>query len=244
VKKTSIALFLAAFFSGHVYAGAADYVYTPAAEYGEREIDFKFGTAKDQDSTRERVTSLGFGYGAAEYWFTEIYLKRESAGSEGVSIAELENKFQLTETGKYPVDLGLIMEIEAPLNKNNPYELKLGPLFQTDFNKLQLNANLLFERKLGQEQPGEHHITEIGYQWQVKYRWLQAFEFGLQGFGDMGNWGRWQVSEEQSHKMGPAIFGKIGLGGKQAIKYNAALLFGVGDTAPDHTFRMQAEYEF
>jgi hypothetical protein len=244
MKKTSIALFLGALFCDHVYAGPADYVYTPAAEYGEREIDFKFGTAKAQDGTREQVTSLGLGYGATEYWFTEIYLKRESAGSEGVSIAEWENKFQLTETGKYPVDLGLIMEIEAPLNKNNPYELKLGPLFQTDFDKLQLNANLLFERKFGQEESGEHYVTEIGYQWQVKYRWLQTFEFGLQGFGEMGKWDHWEDSDEQSHKLGPAIFGKIGLGGKQAIKYNAALLFGVSDAAPDHTFRMQAEYEF
>ena len=244
MKKTRIALFLGTLFCGHVYAGPADYVYTPAAEYGEREIDFKFGTAKAQDGTREQVTSLGLGYGATEYWFTEIYLKRESAGSEGVSIAEWENKFQLTETGKYPVDIGMIMEIEAPLNKNNPYELKLGPLFQTDFDKLQLNANLLFERKFGQEESGEHHVTEIGYQWQVKYRWQQAFEFGLQGLGEMGKWNHWEDADEQSHKIGPAVFGKIGLGGKQAIKYNAALLYGVSDGAPDHTFRMQAEYEF
>jgi hypothetical protein len=44
--------------------------------------------------------------------------------------------------------------------------------------------------------------------------------------------------------MGPAVFGKLDVGQKQAIKYNAAMLFGVSDTAPDHTFRMQVEYEF
>ncbi len=174
------------------------------------------------------------GYGATEYWFTEVYLKHEREGGEEVSIAEWENKFQLTETGKYPLDLGLIMEIEAPLNKNDPYELKLGPLLQTDFDKLQLNANLLFERKFGGG-GDESHITEIGYQWQVKYRWAQAFEFGLQGFGEMGEWDHWEDSDKQSHKMGPAVFGKVGLGDKRAIKYNAALLYGVSDAAPDHT---------
>ena len=244
MKQTSIALFLGAFLCGHVYAGPADYVYTPAVEYGEREIDFKSGTAKEQDGKRSQVTSLGFGYGATEYWFTEVYYKHEREGNDRVSIAEWENKFQLTETGKYPVDVGLIMEIEAPLNKNDPYELKLGPLFQTDFDKLQLNANLLFERLYGREDPGKPHITEIGYQWQIKYRWQQAFEFGLQGFGEMGEWNHWEDSNEQRHKLGPAIFGKIGLGNKQAIRYNAALLYGVSDAAPDHTFRMQAEYEF
>ena len=244
MKKTSIALLSGALFSVHTYAGPADYVYSPAVEYGEREIDFKSGTAKEQDGKRSQVASLGFGYGATEYWFTEVYYKHEREGNERVSIAEWENKFQLTETGKYPVDLGLIMEIEAPLNKNDPYELKLGPLFQTNFDQLQLNANLLFERLYGREDPEEPHITEIGYQWQIKYRWQQAFEFGLQGFGEMGEWNHWEDSDEQRHKLGPAIFGKIGLGNKQAIRYNAALLYGVSDAAPDHTFRMQAEYEF
>jgi hypothetical protein len=244
IKKFGLALFFGALFSAHAYAGPADYVYTPTVEYGEREIDFKYGNAKNQDGAREQVSSLGLGYGATEYWFTEIYYKYEREGSEALSIGEWENKFQLTETGKYPIEVGLITEIEAPLNKNAPYELKLGPLFQTDFDKLQLNANLLFERLYGREDPEEPHITEIGYQWQVKYRWQQAFEFGAQGFGEMGEWNHWEDSNEQSHKLGPAIFGKIALGNKKAIKYNAALLYGVSDAAPDHTFRMQAEYEF
>jgi hypothetical protein len=248
IRKFGISLFLGCFVCGHVYAGPADYVYTPTVEYGEREIDFKFGTAEDQESTRENVTSVGYGYGATEYWFTEIYLKRETADgngeSDGLNIAEWENKFQLTETGKYPIEIGLITEVEAPLEHNKPYELKLGPLLQTDFDKLQLNANLLFERLYGHEEPDEDHTTEMGYQWQVKYRWQQAFECGLQGFGDMGEWNHWEDSDEQDHKLGPAIFGKIGLGNRQAIRYNTAVLFGVSDSAPDYTFRMQAEYEF
>ena len=238
-------LCLGAFYIGHAVAGPADYVYTPAVEYGEKEIDFKFGTDKEQDGTRKTVTSLGFGYGATEYWFTELYLKREREGSERLTLAEWENKFQLTETGKYMVDVGLITEIEAPLtNGNEPYEFKIGGLFQKEFGKTQLNANLLFERKFGPKDADDHYVTEIGYQWQAKYRWKQELEFGLQGLGEMGEWNDWEPSDAQSHKIGPAIFGKLELGQKQAIKYNAAMLFGVSDAAPDHTFRMQAEYEF
>lgn len=243
VRKLIICL--GAFYIGNAAAGPADYVYTPTVEYGEKEIDFKFGTAKQQDGTRKTVTSLGFGYGATEYWFTEIYLKRERDGSERLTLAEWENKFQLTETGKYPVDLGLIVEIEAPLtNGNEPYELKLGPLLQTEFGKLQLNGNALFERKFGPRDADDNYFTEIGYQWQVKYRWQPAFEFGAQGFGEMGKWNDWDQSNLQNHRFGPAIFGKIDVGQHQKIKYNAAVLFGVSDAAPDRTFRMQAEYEF
>jgi hypothetical protein len=228
------------------FAGPADYVYTPTVNFGEKEIDFKHGSATEHDGSLTQATSLGFGYGATESWFTEIYLKRESKGSDNLTIAEWENKFQLTETGRYPLDAGLITEFEAPVNDSNkPYEFKFGPLFQTEFGKLQLNGNLLFERKFGHHNDGDSpYITQIGYQWQVKYRWRPTLEFGAQGFGEMGNWNYWETIDNQNHRIGPAVFGKFALGNKHAIKYNAAWLFGASDAAPDQTFRMQAEYEF
>ncbi len=98
------------------FAGAADYVYTPAVEYGEREIDFKAGATSPVDGNRSQAASIGYGYGATEYWFTEVYLKQEREGGGIANIAEWENKFQLTDTGEYPVDVGLITELEAPLS--------------------------------------------------------------------------------------------------------------------------------
>ena len=148
--------------SSAVYAGTADYVYMPAVEHGEREIDFKFGTGTPPAGERQTVTSLGYGYRATEYWFTELYLKREVEGnSSDVTIAEWENKFQLLETGKYPIDMGLITEIEAPISASGPWEVKLGPLFQTEFGKLQLNANALFERKYSSDGSGIQYPTEL-----------------------------------------------------------------------------------
>ncbi len=246
MKKLTLALAMGITASSAI-AGPADYVYTPTVEKGEIEIDFKYGTAKRQDGTRTNVTTMGLGYGATDFWFTEIYLKREREGSEGLTLAEWENKFQLTETGKYPVDIGIITEIEVPLNsrRHEPNEFKIGPLLQTEFGKLQLNGNLLFERKFGSKDADDvHYNTEMGYQWQVKYRWQKAFEFGAQGFGEMGKWNSWDRSELQNHRMGPAVFGKLDVGNQQKIKYNAAMLFGVSEAAPDHTFRMQVEYEF
>ena len=86
---------LSLLYIGSVAAGPADYVYTPNVEQGEKEVDFKYGATNQQDGAHANVTSLGFGYGATEYWFTEVYLKREREGSEGLTIAEWENKFQL-----------------------------------------------------------------------------------------------------------------------------------------------------
>ena len=226
------------------HAGPADYVFTPAVEYGEKEIDFKYGAARpDGGAPRESAWSLGLGYGAKEWWFTEFYLKYARSSPDGTKFDawEWENKFQLTETGQYPVDVGLVVELERPKDRAEGWEMVFGPLFQTEFGKLQLNGNVLFERHFRAAVPGE---TELLYQWQAKYRWRPALEFGLQGFGAMGKWDRWDPREDRIHQAGPAVFGKLALGGRQAVKYNAAYLLGTSKAAPDRTFRMQVELEF
>lgn len=226
-------------------AGPTDYVYLPNVEYGEREIDFKFGSAKPPGDERVRAASIGFGYGATERWFTEVYLKYKHEAGLGTRFdaVEWENKFQLTETGKYPVDVGFITEFEVPRQRSEGYEFRFGPLLQTEFGRLQLNANLLFER-VYRNSDGVAHSTEIGYQWQAKYRLQPEFEFGLQGYGEMGKWNDWDSRAEQNHRLGPAVFGKLPLGRHQAIRYNAAWLLGASSAAPDHSFRLQVEFEF
>ena len=248
MKRISLALCVGVMFSVTAHAGPADYVYTPTVEHGEKEVDFKIGSAKLPSGDASQVASLGLGYGATEYWFTEVYLKTEHEGSTPrLNILEWENKFQLTETGKYPLEVGLITEIELPINQRGAAkEFKIGPLFQTDFEKLQLNGNLLFERKFGGDlnPDDEPYKTVFQYQWQAKYRWKKGFEFGLQGYGEMGEWNHWAPHNAQEHKLGPAIFGKIALDGYHAIKYNAAWLIGTTDATANNTFRMQVEYEF
>lgn len=229
-----------------VFANPADYIYTPSVAYGEREIDFKAGSNTQQAGIGTASgASIGFGYGAKDNWFTEVYLKRERSGNTDANLAEWENKFQITETGQYPVDLGAITELEAPLNGNAPWELNVGPLLQTEFGKIQLNGNLLFQRAFGKaDESGVPYSTNLNYQWQVKYRWQPVLEFGMQSFGGMGKWNDWNSQASQDHRIGPAIFGKFALGNRQAIRYNAAWLLGESNAAPNHTLRLQVEYEF
>lgn len=229
---------------GVAMAAPSDYVYTPTVEYGEREIDFKYGSAAPRDGDpHQSAWSLGLGYGVKEWWFTEMYIKYKRASDLGTryDAVEWENKFQLTETGRYPVDVGLLLEIERPTNRAEGWEFKWGPLLQAEFGKLQLNGNVLLERSYRTEAAAE---TVLQYQWQAKYRWKPQLELGLQGFGEVGQWDRWEAHSDRSHQLGPAIFGKLRLGGRQAIRYNAALLVGTSQAAPDRTFRTQIEYEF
>jgi hypothetical protein len=73
---------------------------------------------------------------------------------------------------------------------------------------------------------------------------MPVFEFGAQGFGDLGKWDHIAPRKEQSHLFGPAVFGKLDLGGRHAITYNAAYLIDANDAVHSNTFRTQVEYEF
>jgi hypothetical protein len=220
-----------------------DYVATPAVEYGERELELRLGTATKHGEERANAGSLAFGYGLTQWWFTEAYAKldRFGDGSTHFDAFEWENKFALTEPGEYPVDAGLLVEVEIPHDRAEGYELRLGPLLQKDFGLLQANANVFLARHY---RAATSESTELDYQWQLKYRWREAFEFGAQGFGGVGTGNHWYPGHEQSHVLGPAVFGKARLGGRQAIVWNAAYLIKASSAAPDHTLRAQVEYEF
>jgi hypothetical protein len=229
--------------------GPSDYVHEPAVEYGEREIDFKAGTwqLKGDDSIRESAASLGFGYGLTPFWFTEAYLKYESASGRSAhyDAFEWENKFQLTEHNQYFVDVGLLTEIEIPGERHiEGYELAVGPLFQFDTGVIRWNANPIFQRVV-HAHDDQAHRTELGYELQARYTIRRELGVGVQAFGEMGPWDHWQPTSEQSHRIGPAIFGKVKLGeGRDQIRYNAAWLFGATQGSPKNSFRLQAEYEF
>lgn len=228
---------------GAAHAGPADYVHTPNVEYGEKEIELHLGTLREHGEDRESAAVFAFGMGVTEHWFTELLTEFERTGGDATKLeaVEWENIFQLTERGQYPVDVGVLFEVERPMDHAEGWEVKLGPLLQTEFGKVQVNFNPILERHFDAEEKSE---TELTYQWQAKYRLMQSFEFGAQGFGEVGKWNDWEKSDEQTHKAGPAIFGKLPLGNHDAFKYNAALLFGLNRHTPDHTLRATLEYEF
>ncbi|MEN9712287.1 MAG: hypothetical protein RLY90_548 [Pseudomonadota bacterium] len=225
------------------HAGPAEYVYTPTVEEGEKEIDFKSGFQKNRDGSSQTATSLGFGYGVNSWWFSELYAKYQRAPGEASAFDawEWENKFQLTETGQYAVDVGFLLEIERPQDRGEGYELTYGPLFQKEWGNVQGNFNLLWQKHV---RATETFDTELKYQGQLKYRASEHLEWGAQAFGTLGQWDKWAPRSEQEHKWGPALFGKFRVGSHEFVKWNAALLHGFTDGTANNTLRLQAEYEF
>jgi hypothetical protein len=232
---------LAALLATAAASGApTDKVYTPSVDYREFEIEFRAG-AQDEGQGYERAFVLDLGYGVTPWWFTEVVFEYEGVSGEGgeLEAVEWENIFALSEPGQYWADFGVFAEYEYTREAGEPDEFKIGPMLQKEFGKLQANVNLLLEREVGANRGKD---TDLDYSWQLKWRGNPRLEFGVQGLGGFGPLG--ELGSETSHKLGPIVFGSVPLGDGEKLAWDAAVLFGATNDAPDNTLRLSVEYEF
>ncbi len=240
--KCSVALISAAACSA-AHADPADYIFSPVVEHGEREIDSKAGIAQDRHGRSFWGGKLGVEYGFTPWWSSEatVNFGRELGESTRVHSLEWENRFQFTDTGEQPYEIGLLIEVERERESSEGYELRYGPLLQANWGAVQGNLNLLFERRLHADEGGTP--TEFGYQWQVRVHGDSAVDWGAQGFGHLGRWDHWAPRSQQSHILGPAVFARLG-DDDEDPEVEAGLLFGTGGAAPRATLRLQAMVPF
>ncbi len=222
-----------------VMAGAADTVYAPTVEQGETEFEFRGGFRDFNHAANERGFVFDVGYGVTNRWRTEAVLEYSSEGGErgGLESLEWENVFVLTEQGQHWMDVGLLAEYEHKF-ASGPDALKIGPLLQKEIGPTVTNLNFRFDREIG---AGASHAVDLSYAWQVKWRGNEALEWGVQGFGKLGELDN--LGQGASHVAGPAVFGMKRLLGRDKLRYNAAVLAGLNRAAPDTTVRFQIEYE-
>lgn len=221
------------------------YVLPATVVEGEREIDFHsgFGSAGPAVA-REDGAGLGLGTGVTEKWFTEAVVNyaRAAPSAWGWDSLEWENIVALAEPGEWPVDVGMALELEVPRESSQGIGMAFGPLLQENYRDLQLNLNLLASRYM---RGGEFQTLQLEYRAQLKYRYRQPLEFGVQAFGTFSSASQtWTYGSAQAHRLGPAVLGRFLLARERSISYNAAYLVGTTAGSPERTFRLQLEYEF
>ena len=249
--QTLVALVLVLGTKSALSVNADEYLFIPTVTQGEREIDWHFGTGSAGDKTSsESNTGLAFGVGVTQHWFTELDIeyRRQSPFGTRLDAFEWENIFQIGEPGQWPVDLGMLFNVEKPHQPprnsiaKEGWSIRFGPLLQKDIGKFEVNFNPLILRFL---QGAESPATRFSYQSQIKYRYSPPLELGIQAFGRLSASGQtWAPYSEQVHRVGPVVLGRLALPREQSLSYNVAFLMGTTAHSPDRTLRFQFEYEF
>ena len=140
-----------------------------------------------------------------------------------------------------PVDVALYVSLVHGQTASFDNAIEWGPVLQTDVGRVQLNANVFFERTFGARRPVP---TQMKYQWQAKVRWLPAWQFGAQGFGELGAWDQWAPQRRQSHRIGPVVFATPELTGREELSIQAAYLGGKTYGTQGHMFSLRVAYSF
>ena len=239
-KLASLSLLtLALGFSASALAGPADRVYRPIVEKGETEVELRGGYFDFDGGPDEYATVLDVGYAFTNNWKSELVFEYEGETGEGAhpEAVEWENLIVLTEQGKHWADVGLLIEAEHSFS-SAPEEFKLGLLLEKEVGPTIADVNLIAVREFGDEASDE---TELEYRWQLKWRGNEALEWGLQGRGGLGTFENF--GEEDGHSIGPALFGVQRLASGNKIAYDAAILGGLNNDAPDLTIRFNLEFE-
>ena len=239
-KIASLSLLtLALGFSTSALAGPADKVYRPIVEKGETEIEIRGGYFDLHGEADEYAWVADFGYAFTNRWKSELVFEYEGETGEGAGpeAVEWENLIVLTNQGEHWADVGLLIEAEHTFSAA-PEEFKLGLLLEKEIGPTIADLNLLAVREFGGGASGE---TELEYRWQLKWRGNEALEWGVQGFGGMGSFQHF--GEDDGHSIGPAIFGVQRLANGNKVAYDAAILGGLNDAAPDLTLRFNLEFE-
>ena len=227
--------------SAAAMAAPGYYLVTVYENEGQANIDYRYWTVKPAHSPETVWPEIGLGYGVTKRWYTELYASAIGPSLTNTRLSSLnwQNDYLLTQ-GQYDFDLALHTNL-IHIYGGGGQAFEYGPVLQTEVGRLQLNGNLVFERTF--DRP-VFKPTQLKYQWQVKYRWKPAFQFGLQGFGELGEWNHWAPRSRQSHRAGPMISGTLPLGATQEFEYQAAFLTGSIYGTRGHMLSMRLQYEF
>ncbi|RQO60579.1 hypothetical protein DBR47_09555 [Paucibacter sp. KBW04] len=202
------------------------YLVTPYSQAGQLALDLRYWTVKAPGSAAMLWPELGLRYGVNSRWTSELFLSGIGTASSGFSQSSWnwQNDVLLTQ-GESPFDLALHSQLIRNLGDQPSNALEWGPALQTEWGLTQLNLNLI----LAHEQ-GSSKGTQLKYQWQALYRLDTGLRWGVQGFGELGNWRHWAPQAKQSHRAGPVLHlglpSLFGSGTQAASELSLAYLFG------------------
>jgi len=206
---------------------AIDRVYEPTVTALERELEVRTRLPAGSVDT----LTLGYGQTIAERVAVEGYvtLFNDTEQHAHVQSYEAEVRWQLTETGEYALDWGLMLESEYE-PRERIWEKAVTVIASHQAPRWTGTVNLALVHESGSTIRNEFE-TEMRGQW--RYRWHPQMEPGVEiHLGEM------------TRAIGPVLSGRVKLPGNRGLAWEVAALVGFSPDTPDATLRTLLEWEF
>jgi opacity protein-like surface antigen len=191
---------------------------------------YDFMEHSEDDRWRMRAIT---SYGVTSFWDTRIAGTWSHDDETVTDAVAWENKFQLTEKGQLPVDLGMRLDYSKATN-TNPDEILVRLLAAKKIGPVGQILNLSLGRQVGDEASNNVGF-DMGYG--ISYDLSENYALGIEYYGDFDDFDN--NYSEQIHHVGPVVYGTHG-----PIKYQVGALVGVSNAAPDVALKTTLSYSF
>lgn len=226
--------------AGAASADSYDYVLQPYPEAGPT-LRLGAGALRRRDGAPSAGgQSLAFGMSLLPRWYSELWVswERDRGRPRAYNGWYWSNQLWLGSTARS--DWALYFSYWKPDFARSGWEWTVGPMLQLAQPGYDLNFNLLLRKWLREDRP---RPAELAYQAQIKTLWRPGWEWGLQALGELGPAGKPDRWQEQTHELGPALFGHQSLG-RGSLRYDLGLLLGLTEASPRARLRAQLSYQF
>lgn len=218
----------------HADGGVIDKIYHPYVNQLEWELEWRAVQQRQDPATGEaryQTHKLGLGRAVNEFVFAEIYLVGEASADRSLQVRawEAEVLWQVSEQGEYLLDYGLLFELEK-VRDDDIWEYATTLLLERELGRFSATANLGLVYEWGDDIADELETTAA---LQARYRQSPVLEPALELY--LG---------EDTRALGPVLLGMARLGERQALRWEAGVVWGLDHTTADYSFRALLEYEF
>ena len=226
---------------GSAQADPGYYLVSVYANPGVRTLDLRYWTFTPAHGRTTYWPEAGVGWNITSRWYSEILASAIGSDRTPTTLStwNWQNDVLLTQ-GQYPFDLAIHTLYSRAHDPSDGATLEVGPVFQTEVDRTQVNFNVFVGHGLGAQaaQP-----AELRYQWQLRQHWLPLLNVGAQGFGELDVWDRGSSRDRSSNRAGPAIFGHLRMGPGD-LGWQAAYLFGKTYGRNGDMLSVRVKYEF
>ncbi|MDQ6958846.1 MAG: hypothetical protein Q9M24_07000 [Mariprofundaceae bacterium] len=216
-------------------------VYSPNVEQGELELEYQGDVTVDGNPQKNGTSRHQFelSYGVTDRWHSAVYgiftdmPKRKFR----YSAFKWENIYQLFEPGTHWLDTGLYLEYLVPAaSQNTTQSLEFKLLLEKHAGSWLHTLNLEVAKQFGTSL----RDTTFGYAWRSKWQMVRTFNPGFEAYGTIGPLRRFSPIDQQSHLVGPVLYGNL----TDSLKYEVGYLFGLTHGSVDGNVKFNLELAF